>query len=147
MIRAALIAALLALTPPAAAQQGWGDLDGLLRAQLLPPQASLVGAFWLPDHADPGQARRALGIAFFEVANGGNSTNIATGYFLGTGAGWAFANPVSGLFGQGPRDVVYYDDRVELTTTMPNPGDPRCCPTGEARWSVNIATGTATRLR
>ena len=36
--------------------------------------------------------------------------------------------------------------RIEVTTTMPAPGDPRCCPTGTARWSIDRGSLTAERL-
>lgn len=147
MIRAGLLAAGLALAAPANAQESWGDLDRLLITSLLGPRAQLEGSWWLPDNADPALARTALGVTYFSIPGGGNSVSIATGYFIFTDSGWNLAAPVAGLFGHGPRDVVFLPDRIELTTTMPNPGDPRCCPTGEGRWSVDRNTGAATRLR
>jgi hypothetical protein len=135
------------LAAPASAQQGWGDLDRLLISSLMRPQDSLAASWWLPDDPDPARARSALGIVFFESPNGGNSASIAIGYFLNTDGGWALALPVSGLFGSSPRDVTFRPDRIELTTTMPKPGDPRCCPTGTGRWSVDRATGRVDRLQ
>jgi hypothetical protein len=46
-----------------------------------------------------------------------------------------------------PRDVTFLPDRIELTTTMPKPEDPRCCPTGTASWSIDRASFVGTRLR
>jgi hypothetical protein len=146
MIRATVLAALVLLAAPASAQQGWGDLDRLLAAALLPQDASLNGAFWLPDDADPSRAREALAVTYFEVPGGGNSARISSGYFVLTNTGWSLARPLSGLFGGSPRDVTFLPDRIELTTTMPKPGDPRCCPTGTGRWSVDRATGQVARL-
>ena len=38
-------------------------------------------------------------------------------------------------------------DHIEATTTMPLPGEPRCCPTGTARWSMERAGLAVTRVR
>jgi hypothetical protein len=147
MIRAALLAGLVVLAQPGAAQQGWGNLDQLLTGALLGANATLLRSWWLPDHADPAQARTALGVAFFESPGGGNSASIASGYFTRTQAGWTLAVPVTGLFGSAPREATFLPDRIELTTTMPRDGDPRCCPTGAGRWSVDRATGQVERLQ
>ena len=44
------------------------------------------------------------------------------------------------IFGDAPRDVTFSQGKIEVTTTMPKPGDPRCCPTGSARWTIDRKT-------
>jgi hypothetical protein len=54
---------------------------------------------------------------------------------------------VRDVYGVEQRDVAFLSDRIELTTTMPKRKDPRCCPTGTARWSIDRASLAGTRLR
>ena len=142
MIRS--LAVCLMLLAPAAQAQSWGNLDGLLTQSLGRPISS---AFWLPDNADPAQANEALGIVYSPVTGAASTMTIHIGLFVRTAQGFALSGVVTELFGQSPRDTLFLPDRIELTTTMPNPGDARCCPTGTARWSIPRAGLRAIRLQ
>ena len=143
-----LAAICLAAWLPAAAvaQQGWGDLDRLL-AESLSATGSMGPAFWLPDHPDPGVAATALGVAYVYIPGSAGSVSLEAGLFARTAAGWALSRRVQGLFGNDPRETVWQGDRVLVTTTTLATGEPRCCPTGRTRWSVDRATGQAVALR
>ena len=89
----------------------------------------------------------ALGFHYFDSRTGGNSVQLNIGLYVRTDAGWNFAGPVQGLFGSEPRDASFPAGRIEITTVTLGPGDARCCPSEEARWSVDTATRAVTRLR
>jgi hypothetical protein len=138
--RIGLVAALLLLAVPAAAQ----DVGALLGRTLGQGAAAL---YWLPNSADAAAASEAIGVAYLPIVGAAGNVDIAVGYYTRGRQGFALAAPVSGLFGQEPREPSFLPDRIELTTTMPRPEDPRCCPTGTARWSIDRRTMTATRIR
>lgn len=123
--------------------QTWGNLNGLLARTFGP---GIVGAYWLPDSFDPGQATVALAIVYSESQSGGNVPNIAAAVFDITPQGFAKTHDISGVFGASPREAFYSGTHIELTTTMPGPKDPRCCPTVPTRWRIDRATGAVMRL-
>ncbi|MEL6103196.1 MAG: hypothetical protein AAFV87_04280 [Pseudomonadota bacterium] len=137
------MAALLA--GPATAQE-WGDLDTLLRRSLS-PTGSMEGSIWLPDGATPQQSARALGVAYVHVVGSAGSVSLHSAVFTKSGNRWVMALPVRGLFGIEPRNPIWFGDRMEVTTTVLQPGEPRCCPTGTGVWSIDLRTGQAARLR
>ncbi|SER82511.1 hypothetical protein SAMN04490244_103131 [Tranquillimonas rosea] len=140
------LAILLALWTTCAAAQDWGDLDGLLDRSLGDGRPLAAGGYWLPDNVDPAQARSALGVIYPVIVGAAGNFEIRAGIFRRTTTGFALSVPVSGLFGTRPRDAAFLSDRIEVTTTMPQPGEPRCCPTGTARWRIDPQTGAAARL-
>ncbi|MEL6240202.1 MAG: hypothetical protein AAFU82_06670 [Pseudomonadota bacterium] len=137
------MAALLA--GPVTAQE-WGDLDTLLRRSLS-PTGSMEGSIWLPDGATPQQSARALGVAYVHVVGSAGSVSLHSAVFTKSGNRWVMALPVRGLFGIEPRNPIWFGDRMEVTTTVLQPGEPRCCPTGTGVWSIDLRTGQAARLR
>jgi hypothetical protein len=137
MLRALCLA--LVLAGSAAAQ----DLQTLLSGTL---GAGAVELVWLPDAADPARAREALGVAYIPIEGAAGNVSIAVGYYARQGQGFALVGRVSELFGAEPRDPRFLADRIELTTTMPGPDDPRCCPTATARWSIDRTSLAARRL-
>lgn len=134
---------------PAPVSNGWGDLNGLmmqsfgLHGVAIPGEG---GSYWLPDAVDPGAATTALGFYYYIPVGGGNATRLSVGHFQRTRVGFTLVRPVVGIFGQNPRDPVFSGTTVEVTTTMPRPGEPRCCPTGQVRWSYDRRTGAVTQL-
>ncbi|MBC7158365.1 MAG: hypothetical protein H5U20_12790 [Rhodobacteraceae bacterium] len=140
------VAAQTAPAQPAPAQAEWGDLAATMAAALGDPAGWEGGAFWMPDAAEPGRAREALAIVYPYIEGSAGSVGIEVAHFVRQGGGFAAAGRVQGLFGQSPRDIRFHPDRIELTTTMPNPGDPRCCPTGTARWAIPRANLVAQRI-
>ncbi|MCR9087395.1 MAG: hypothetical protein NXH97_11675 [Rhodobacteraceae bacterium] len=144
--RTLLLPVLLAISlggAPALQAQGWGDLDALMARSFGP---DVVSAYWLPDHLDPAQAQSAVAIAYLENPHGGNAVGIAGSLFTRTPQGFAQTLQITGVYGMTPRDAVFSPTHVELTTTMPGPNDPRCCPTVPTRWRIDRTTGVAARL-
>ena len=133
--------------PAASPMSPWAFIDPLL-AQVLDVRPGDPTSPWLfPNHADPTQATFALGVHYPPNRVGGNSFGISVGLFARTAEGWVYRAPVNRIFGQDPRDPVFLDGRMELTTTTLGPTDPRCCPSVPVRWSVDLATGAAAPLR
>lgn len=144
-IRHAVALGLSMAGTPLLAQEVWPDLDLLLGRTLAVGQ-QFERSFWLPDVADPARAQQALGIVYPIIQGAAGNTGISVGLFLRVQGGWAFAGEVSGLFGQAPRDPVFAPGMMQLTTTLPGPNDPRCCPTLAVRWQIDLATLQAQRL-
>ena len=134
----------VAMAFPAGAQ-GWPNLDQLLFSTLT-SSGKAEASFWLPDHPDPAQATRALGVVYEHIPGSAGSVSIAVGHYIRNATGWQFTGVVSGLFGQSPRDPAYGEGVVELTTTMLGPNEPRCCPTLATRWRIDLNTMAAQRL-
>lgn len=132
-MRALALAAALALAP------------GLAAAQALPKptEAAVAAALGAtPDYFDLFWAQSPEGdvaLAVTHYPGGGNSAMIGAGVFRIADGMMTLAGPVA-IYGDDPRDVVFRPDRIEVTTTMPRPGDPRCCPTGSSRWSIDRGT-------
>lgn len=150
--RALLLVALVTCAAPASAQtqawpnqHGWGSLDAMILSTLT-TSGTAEAAFWLPDHPDPAQATRGLGVAYEYIQGSAGNTSIALGYYVRSAAGWQMAGPVTGVFGQSPRDPVYTQTTLEITTTMLGPNEPRCCPTLPVRWRIDLASRAVQRL-
>jgi hypothetical protein len=101
----------------------------------------------LADSNEPARATEALGVVYVPIKGSAGSVEIEIGYFRRSGKSFKLAGRVRGLFGMEPRDARFLPDRIEVTTTMPKPGDPRCCPTGTARWSIVRKSLVASRIR
>lgn len=139
-----------ALATGAAAQEDWGFVGPLMAEAFSTAGRIVEGSFWLPNDVDPARAIYAVGVAYPAIVGAAGNVDIVAGIFGRLDSGWTFLAPLSGLFGFDPRDTVWQGEpvptRVELTTTTLQPGEPRCCPTGETRWSVDLQTGQAQRL-
>lgn len=147
MIRAlALALALMGAAPPPAVAQDWGDI-GALMIQHLTRSQTAEASVWLPNSPDPAAATIGLGVVYEWIRGSAGNTTIAVGFFVRQGAGWAFAGEVQGLYGHEPRAPYFTPSHAELTTTMPGPDDPRCCPTVPTRWRIDYQTLHATALR
>lgn len=141
------LAAAFAIVQPQEADAqsgGWGPEIGQLLAATL--GAGGLSYNWLPDNADPAQAREALGIAYLPIEGAAGNFNIAIGYYLPGQAGFSLAHRIEDLYGQSPRNTRFLSDHIEVTTTMPTPDDPRCCPTGTGVWSISRADFSVTRI-
>ncbi|MEM6306251.1 MAG: hypothetical protein AAF744_16155 [Pseudomonadota bacterium] len=141
-----LLAALVILLAGVTARaQDWGNLDQLLMGNLT-RTGTAQATYWLPDSADPAQARRAVGVAYEYIEGSAGSFSIAVGVFIRQGSAWGFVGTVNGVFGQSPRDVAFAGNTAQLTTTTLRDGEPRCCPTGQTRWQIDLSTLTAQPL-
>jgi hypothetical protein len=142
MLRAIGLALCLAI-PAAARAQEPGAIEALLAETLLNQGGEIAAWYFLPDAEDPAAASEALGVIYEEIRGAAGNSMIAVGHFVREGESFALAGRVAEVFGQEPRDAAFLADRIEVTTTMPKPDDPRCCPTGASRWIIDRATLTA----
>lgn len=76
-------------------------------------------------------------LAWVLYPSGGNSDFLDVALFHNEGGLMNYYRSVDNVFGGNPRDVVFEQGRITLTTTMPKPGDPRCCPTGSSTWMID----------
>ena len=120
-------------------------VPGLASAQALPPAteakvAAALGA--TPDYFDlfwAASPEKDVALAIASYPGGGNSAMISAGLFRIDGGKMSLIGPVE-IFGETPRDVKFSQGKIEVTTTMPRPDDPHCCPTGSARWTIDRKT-------
>ncbi|WP_187429076.1 hypothetical protein ROLI_004770 [Roseobacter fucihabitans] len=144
MKRLYLAATLWFMSLPALAQD-WGDLNAVILPALSSSGTS-EATFWLPNVNDPEAASLSLAVVYEYIQGSAGNTSIAVGFFVRQPTGWAFGGTVENLFGHNPRDAVFADSFVELTTTTLGPNEPRCCPTMQTRWRVDYQSRTAQRL-
>ena len=95
----------------------------------------VVDSFLFPNHPDPAQASEAIGIIYPVIEGAAGNTSINAGVFTRVEGGYALTTPIE-IFGHEPRNVQFLADRWIITTTMPKPSDPRCCPTGTTDWTI-----------
>ena len=146
MRRAALALAVgLWATSAPAQQAGWPNLDQLLFSTLT-ASGRAEASFWMPDQPDPATATRALGIVYERIPGSAGSVGIAVGLYQRVPQGWQYTGPVEGLFGQSPSDPAFAPTHIEVTTLMLGPNEPRCCPTMQVSWRIDLATRVAQRL-
>lgn len=145
-MRVMVLVCLLALAAarPAPAQDGWAQVPGLL-AGSLSGGGEILSLYWLPDSVDPSTATEAIGIVYTVIEGAAGNFAINVGYFRRGPDGFGLVAPLDGLYGTNPRDTAFGPDAIRVVTTMPNPGDARCCPTGSATWRVDRANLTVTR--
>lgn len=140
--------ALGAFMPLAGAAQDWPNLDPVLFAQLANKAEHVEASFFLPNHSDPTQATEALGFVYEWIEGSAGSVGISVGRYAiaHPGPQFNYLGPVSQIWGHGPRDAAFYPDRIEVTLTTAKENDPRCCPTGETRYTIDRLTGAASKL-
>lgn len=125
----------LALAPAAVSAQG---LPKAAEARV----AAALGAedyfdfYWFPTP----EGDQALAIAYYPIPGAAGNFQVGAGLFK-IGGGEAKLQGTVDLFGTEPRDAAFGKSKIEVTTTMPKPDDPRCCPTGKARWIIDRKTG------
>lgn len=137
LVRTGVLVAALTLGPMAAWAQSEAERS---IARSLGVHSDLASVVWLPD---PAGGPEAIGASYFFVEN---SVDNAWGLFRAEGGAYALVGRVEGLGGESPRDVAFLPERIEITTTALGPDDMRCCPSVPARWSIDRATLTATRI-
>jgi hypothetical protein len=77
-------------------------------------------------------------LAFFmhSCAQCGNSERIFVALFRNENGHFRFYREAPGVFGADPRQATFSTGSISVTTTMPKPDDPRCCPSGQQRWTI-----------
>jgi hypothetical protein len=128
-----LAAVTLALAPVLASAQALPQATEAQVAAALGATPDYFDLFWA---ASPDQD---VALAITHYPGGGNSAMIGAGLFRIDNGKMSLIGPVE-IFGETPRDVKFSKGRIEVTTTMPKPGDPRCSPTGAARWTIDRKT-------
>ncbi len=78
-------------------------------------------------------------IAFVYHQSDGNSHSLMTWIWRERNGTYTLARtvPIKEVFGQEPRNVKFSPGRITVTTTVPKPDDPRCCPTGTRTFSIS----------
>lgn len=140
--------AIPASVPIAGSAQDWPNLDPVLFSSLANNPEHVEASFFLPNHPDPTQATEALGFVYEWIEGSAGSVSIAVGRYaiVQPGPQFSYLGPVSQIWGHGPRDTAFYPDRIEVTLTTSKENDPRCCPSGETRYTIDRMTGTASQL-
>ena len=75
-------------------------------------------------------------LAWVLYGSGGNSAMLDVALFRNEGGRMVYYRSAE-AYGDTPRNVVITNGRITLTSTMPRPGDPRCCPTGSQDWTID----------
>lgn len=75
-------------------------------------------------------------LAWVLYPTGGNSMALDAALFRNENGRMVYFRSAADVFGSNPRNVVFAPGRITLTTTMPRPGEPRCCPSGSQDWTI-----------
>lgn len=71
---------------------------------------------------------------------GGNGIQLTTWVWRESNGAYKLTRTVDigELFGESPRNVKFSPGRISVTTTVPKPDDPRCCPTGVRTFTILV---------
>jgi len=75
-------------------------------------------------------------LAWVMYSAGGNSAMLDVALFRNQGGRMTYYRSATDVFGSEPRNVAFANGSITVTSTMPRPGDARCCPTGEQNWTI-----------
>lgn len=131
---------------PAPAQEMSADQIAAILVRDLSPTGSMEGGQWFTNGAADGRATYALGVIHVYAPGSAGTVTIHAGIYGYLDSGWAKLREVQGLFGMSPTGAVFTPGRVEVSTMMLGPNDPRCCPTRQMRWSIDLESGQAAAL-
>jgi len=136
--------AIACASPTGAAAQEWSNnrVSEMLVTELSPTGA-MVGGKWFTSAQNLTLGVRALGIIYAHVPGSAGTASIHAASFYWTGTGWQKYSDIPDLYGMSPVNAVFEGDRATLTTVTLGPNEPRCCPTLEKHWSIDLATGDA----
>ncbi|MET0183162.1 MAG: hypothetical protein ABW199_09775, partial [Caulobacterales bacterium] len=76
-------------------------------------------------------------LAWADFDTGGSSWNHGVGLFRNEGGRMVFMRTEDEVYGMEPRDPHFETGKITLTTSMPGPNDPLCCPTQARAWVIN----------
>jgi hypothetical protein len=76
-------------------------------------------------------------IAWAYFATGGSSGDTSITLWRNDGGRMVFVRSPEDVYGQEPRNIAISQGNITLTTSVPRPGDPHCCPTGSQDWTIN----------
>lgn len=140
--RIALVCALVLAGVPAGVRGQGAEEVARMLVKELSPTGAMEGGQWFTNP----ESTVGLGIIYAHIPGSAGSVSIHAGLFHRFPTGWSIHRGVEGLFGMSPMDAAFFGDRVEVTTMMLGPDDPRCCPTKQVRWSIDIESGRAVAL-
>jgi hypothetical protein len=135
----------LGLTPATGLAQNrifTADQVAQLLVQDMSPTGSMEGGQWFTDTQDT----YGLGIIYVHIPGSAGSVTIHAGIYGFLDSGWVKLRDVQGLFGASPTGAAFSPGRVEVLTMTLGPNDPRCCPTKQVRWTIDLETGQAVAL-
>ena len=126
-----------AAAQPAAAEAPAGASDAItawyrqrLGATLIEPVEVFYGDFSGDGAAD------ALAWGYHNTD--GNMTGHVVALFRNEGGQMTFVRTEDGVEGSEPTNVAISAGRITLTTKVPLPSDPGCCPTGSQDWTIAV---------
>jgi len=102
-------------------QKGWLDL---------PTPIAFYGDFNGDGEED------AVVFIYSDIEGAAGNFNLDVALFEGADGKYRFMRNAPEVYGTEPRDAKFSNGMVEITTTMPRPEDPRCCPTGSERFVI-----------
>ena len=135
--------ALIAPTGMARAQPWENNRIAEMLVSELSPTGAMAGGQWFVSAQLLTAGTLGLGIIHAHIPGSAGSVSIHAALFRWTADGWTKSGNIDGLFGYEPKDAAFFPDRVEVSTLMPGPNDPRCCPTLIKRWSIDLQSGQA----
>jgi hypothetical protein len=106
-------------------QKQGGDLD-------LPRSIAFYGDF------NGDRQEDALVFIYSDIEGAAGNFDLKVALFRGEAGKYRFMRYAPNIFGQNPRNAKFSKGLAEITTTMPKPGDSRCCPTGSKRYRIRI---------
>ena len=148
-VKALAIASVLmfGLKAPAWAQDGQWEGPG--RAEIKAFVAEQKGWLDLPtpiafygDFNGDGQ-EDAVVFVYSDIEGAAGNFDLKVALFEGANGKYRFMRYAPEVYGLDPRDAKFSNGLVEITTTMPRPNDPRCCPTGSERYAISTGAATA----
>jgi hypothetical protein len=80
----------------------------------------------------------AVLFATYQGDPSGNAVGQLAVLFRDDGGGYKPVARNNNVFGEDPREATLVGDIISYTSTSMKPGDPRCCPTGRTRLSLQI---------
>lgn len=131
-MRAGMMAAVLWTLPMAATAQ---DVPKDIAAHFRKTRGEVLDIqVFRGDYSGDGKADALVFVSYPQP--GGNAVGLEVSLFVARGGRLVHDGPVPDLFGTDPRDVVIVPGRIEVTTTVLLPDEPRCCPTGTQRFRI-----------
>ena len=147
MVKALAIASVLMLGLKAPAWAQDGQWEGPGRAEIKTFVAEQKGWLDLPTpvafYGDFNGDRQEDAVVFVysDIEGAAGNFDLRVALFEGADGKYRFMRYAPEVYGLDPRDAKFSNGLVEITTTMPRPNDPHCCPTGSERYA--IGTGAA----
>ncbi|MBC8129033.1 MAG: hypothetical protein H7Y08_01780 [Rhizobiaceae bacterium] len=114
-----------------------GPAENAVRRLVAPlAQHELDVCVFYGDYSGDG-AEDAVVFFYFADPNGGNSFDLEVTKLRQSDGRFRPDGLVEDVYGESPRDARFFEGRIEITMTTPQGDDPRCCPTGTTRYTID----------